>query len=279
MGYKDILVYVDHSKSRDSRVEAAAVLAEKFEAHLTGLCLVAASPLPNYYAAQVPSNVLELVRQQNTERAERGKAEFDKMLKRHSVASECRIVSCNEIQIPDVIGLHGRYSDLIVLSQISSERPLPVGGRQMVEQVVMSSGRPVLVVPYIGWRKTLGERITVAWDGGRESARAVSDALPLLMKANEVTLLVINPHKGNHGEEPGADIGLHLARHGVKAEVRRAEFSDVDTGNAILSQVADLSSDLLVMGAYGHSRLRELVVGGVTRTVFEEMTVPVLMSH
>jgi nucleotide-binding universal stress UspA family protein len=156
---------------------------------------------------------------------------------------------------------------------------LPIGGRQMIEQVVLSSGRPVLVVPYIGWTKTLGERITIAWDGGRESARAVADALPLLKKAKAVTVLVINPEKGNHGEEPGADIALHLARHGVNAEVRRARFDDVDTGNAILSQVADLSSDLLVMGAYGHSRLRELVIGGVTRTIFEEMTVPVLMSH
>lgn len=279
MSYKDLLVYVDHAESCQSRLTAAASLAQTFEAHLTGLCLSAASPLPVYYGGQIPNSVLEMLRQQAAERAETSKAAFDQAVKAYDGAKECRVVACSEIQVPEVIGLHGRYSDLIVLSQISPDAQMPIGGRQMIEQVVLSSGRPVLVVPYIGWNKTLGERITIAWDSGRESARAVADALPLLKRAKVVTVLVINPEKGDHGEEPGADIALHLARHGVTAEVRRARFDDVDTGNAILSQVADLSSDLLVMGAYGHSRLRELVIGGVTRTMFEEMTVPVLMSH
>ncbi|MGH6943153.1 MAG: universal stress protein, partial [Geminicoccaceae bacterium] len=121
----------------------------------------------------------------------------------------------------------------------------------------------------------------VAWDASRAAARAVSDALPLLERAKSVTVVSVNPRPNlfGHGEVPGADIALHLARHGLKVEVHRLEARDIDTANAILSYVADAGCDLLVMGGYGHSRLRELVLGGVTRTMLGEMTVPVLMAH
>jgi nucleotide-binding universal stress UspA family protein len=142
-------------------------------------------------------------------------------------------------------------------------------------------GGPVMIVPYMGPAATFGERVIVAWDASREAARAVNDALPLLKRAKQVGVVSVNPRPWPfaHGEEPGADIGLHLARHGVKVEVQRVEGRDIDTANAILSHVADRSADLLVMGGYGHSRLRELVLGGVTRTILTEMIVPVLMSH
>jgi nucleotide-binding universal stress UspA family protein len=119
----------------------------------------------------------------------------------------------------------------------------------------------------------------IAWDAGREAARAVHDALPVLERAKSVVVLVINPRRGNHGAEPGADIALHLARHGIKVEAQNTEVKDLSVADALLSRLADQGIDLLVMGAYGHSRLRELVVGGVTRQLFQQMTVPVLMSH
>jgi nucleotide-binding universal stress UspA family protein len=124
-------------------------------------------------------------------------------------------------------------------------------------------------------------RAGVAGDAAREAARAVNDALPLLRRAQNVGVVSVNPRPWPfaHGEEPGADIGLHLARHGVKVEVQRIEARDVDVPNALLSHLADQSADLLVMGAYGHSRLREFVLGGTTRTILAEMTVPTLMSH
>jgi nucleotide-binding universal stress UspA family protein len=155
------------------------------------------------------------------------------------------------------------------------------GPRYLPEQVILGCGRPALVIPYIGPPATLGERVVVAWDASREAARAVNDALPLLERAKTVSVVTINPRQQpfGHGEEPGADIGLHLARHDVKIEVERVVSRDIDVANTILSQVANEGADLLVMGAYGHSRLREYVLGGVTRTILAEMTVPVLMSH
>ena len=151
----------------------------------------------------------------------------------------------------------------------------------MIADLVLSSGRPVLVIPYIGVHRDIGRIATVAWDAGREAARAVADSLPLLEAAEQVHVLVVNPVKGSHahGAEPGADIALSLARHDVKTEVHAIPAPDIEVGEAILSWLSDSGSDLLVMGAYGHARLRELVLGGVSRLILQSMTVPVLMAH
>ncbi len=137
------------------------------------------------------------------------------------------------------------------------------------------------MVPYIGINGTLGERVVIAWDAGRESARAVNDSLPILEQAKEVTVVAINARSSvdGHGPEPGADIALHLARHGCQVKVERLESHEIGIGDTLLSYLADRSADLVVMGAYGHARLRELVLGGVTQHMLEHMTVPALMSH
>src|SRR3954454_13493204 len=146
---------------------------------------------------------------------------------------------------------------------------------------MLSSGRPVLAVPYAGQFERVGERVLVAWNASRESTRAVNDALPLLRGAKVVTILAVNPRQGieGHGDVPAADIALHLARHGVKAEAAHTVAKDISEGDALLSYAADIGADLIVAGAYGHSRARELVFGGVTRTLIAEMTAPVLLSH
>jgi nucleotide-binding universal stress UspA family protein len=146
---------------------------------------------------------------------------------------------------------------------------------------VMTSGRPVLAIPFAGDFPTLGERVLVAWNASREAARAVNDALPLMAAAKQVTVLAINPQRGigRQGDVPAADIALHLARHGVKAEAAHTVANDISDGEALLSYAADVGADLIVSGAYGHSRARELVFGGVTRTLIAEMTAPVLLSH
>jgi nucleotide-binding universal stress UspA family protein len=137
------------------------------------------------------------------------------------------------------------------------------------------------VVPYIGAATPPGKRVIVAWNGGREAARAVNDALPLLVAADQVDVVCVNPGRGEEDDAdlPGADLCLHLARHGVKAEAQELVASDIEAGDLLLSRAADSGADLIVMGAYGHARWREVVLGGVTRQLLNQMTVPVFMSH
>jgi nucleotide-binding universal stress UspA family protein len=157
----------------------------------------------------------------------------------------------------------------------------PIFAEELVTSVMLACGRPVLVVPYIGAAPTMGENVLVAWNGGREASRAIGDALPLLERAKRVTAIMVSAN----GDD---DVGEHLAKarlfawlhaHGVDADVVRDEAPDIPTGQWLLSRAADLGSDLVVMGAYGHARMRELVLGGVTRTMLQAMTIPVLMSH
>jgi nucleotide-binding universal stress UspA family protein len=169
--------------------------------------------------------------------------------------------------IAEALATNARYADLVILGQADPDDA--EGPQYLPEEVTLNSGRPSLVIPYIGPAATLGQRVTVAWDAGREAARAVNDALPILARAQAVGVVTVNPSDKpfGHGEQPGADIALHLARHGIKVEVQQVESREVDVANTILSHIADRSSDVLVMGAYGHSRLRELVLGGATRTI------------
>ena len=149
--------------------------------------------------------------------------------------------------------------------------------------MVLASGRPVLVVPYVGTYPRVGERVMIAWDASREAARAVADSLPLLQAAQQVVTLSANPDTGGrsdrHGEIPGADIARHLARHGVRVEAQRLNAKEVSIADMLLNRIADEGIDLLVMGAYGHARVREIWLGGVTRSLMQYMTVPVFISH
>lgn len=280
MTFKNLLVHVDKTESCAGRIAAALKLAEAHDAHLTGLALTAEFSMPTYIGSQMPVAVLEMQREQAMNQAEEAAKQFDKALAKSGAKGESRIVSCLDIDVAAIIALHGRHTDLVVVGQAEPDKT-SARGRHLAEEVTLSVGRPTLVVPYIGAGKSLGRRVLVAWDAGREAARAINDALPILQLADNVTILSINPRPGYdlHGEEPGADIALQLARHDVSVDVQRTQVKDIDIGEALLSRLADDGSDLLVMGAYGHTRLREFVLGGMTRTLLAEMTVPVLMSH
>lgn len=279
MAYRNLLVHLDATEACAQRIATAIALADAHDAHLTGLALAAEVSLPSYIGGQLPPEVIEMQRQHALKRAEAAGARFTEAMKKAGRPEDLRTVTTLDIDVASVIALHARYADLALLGQPESGREGPAG-RHAVEEVILSCGRPVIVVPYIG-AKSMGRRVMIAWDSGRESTRAVNDALPLLEKAEEVIVLSVNPRPGidGHGEQPGADIALHLARHGVNVEVQQTQSAEISIGETILSRLADAGSDLLVMGAYGHSRFRELVLGGVTRTLMEEMTIPVLMSH
>jgi nucleotide-binding universal stress UspA family protein len=279
MAYKDLLVHVDDTKSCAARLQATVDLAVAHEAHLTGVYIIA-DPSPGAFASgYVPPDLMDTLQQHARERAETALARFAELATRNQISFETRIDRVLYTAVADALSTNARYADLAIVGQADpddAETP-----RYLPEEVTLASGRPSLVIPYIGPGPTLGQRVTVAWSASREAARAVNDALPMLERAQAVDVVTVNPGDApfGHGEEPGADIALHLARHGIKVEVQRIETRDLDVANTILSHLADRGSDLLVMGAYGHSRLRELVLGGVTRTILHDMTVPVFMAH
>ena len=280
MTYKHLLVHLDDGKGCARRVDAAAKLAARHGAHLTGVYAMVEIPLLHYIQEQIPPDVRATIAAEAQARAEAALKIFRTAVEPSGIAYEARVDHALGTTLASVLSMHARYADLVVLGQ-PNPNELPDGGRRLPEEVVLSCGRPALIVPY-DWtaRGTLGERVLIAWDAGREAARAVSDALPILKRAASVLVVSINPKSTpfGHGELPGADISLHLARHGIKAEVQSIEAGQMEVGEALLSFATDRGRDLLVMGAYAHSRLRELVLGGVTRTVLERMT-PVLMAH
>ncbi len=278
MTYKNLLIHLDDRASCKSRTAAAIALARSHSAHLTGLFVAVDPILPGSLRAEVPPEYLSMLGEQQEEAIEAGRKAFNDMVRAADVNTEFRSVRVSSSSIADAVALHARYADLVLLGQPESD----VRGEYeagTAEDVIMSSGRPGLVVPYIGAGKTIGRRPMVAWNGGREAARAINDAMPILENAERVSVIVVNPASGDHGEEPGADIALHLARHGIKVEAHHLEIRDMSAADAILSRIADQDIDVLVMGAYGHSRVREWVLGGVTRQILAQMTVPVLMSH
>jgi nucleotide-binding universal stress UspA family protein len=175
--------------------------------------------------------------------------------------------------------LHARHADLLILGQEDAEDRSAYIARQFVEDVVMGSGRPAIVLPHAGPASPRMENVMIAWDGGRESARAATDALPLIRRASFVTIMTVQRHPRD-GEPTGIDVAAWLARHGIEASFTTApKASGVNTGAMLLNMLADRHIDLLVMGAYGHARAQERLLGGVTRTMLQSMTVPVLMSH
>ena len=287
MGFKDILVALDSAPAARGRIELAAALAERFGAHLIGLhaALAAEAPRRRGYFDYFDHSLLDPLYREYREKieaeAERARALFEEIASRHGVSAEWRTASGYP---SEVTALNGRYVDLIVLGQLDPDDPQAMLFRPLPEEVALGVGRPILVVPYAGSWEEIGRRVLVGWDASREATRAVNDAMPLLAGAQTVTILAVDPADGSagpagHGEVPGADIALHLARHGVAATTEATVSAGIGAGNALLSRASDLEADLLVMGAYGHSRVRELLLGGATRTVLESMTLPVLMAH
>lgn len=285
MSYKTILVHVDQSRHVGQLIRAAASIAIAENAHLIGVAMTGISRFAyksGTAGMQDPS--LEAHLQLLHGRANGALAQFELIARQMGVASlEKRLV---EDDASGAISVQARYCDLVVLGQTDPQDPSPSVMPDFPEYVLMNCGRPVLVVPHSGsaTAPALQEAplalatILVAWDASMEATHAVTSAIPLLKRAGHVDLVVFNPDSEAHGAQPGADIALYLARHGIQVEVRQ-QSTGTDIGTALLSLAADLSSDLIVMGGYGHSRFREIVLGGTTRTVLEAMAVPVLMSH
>jgi nucleotide-binding universal stress UspA family protein len=278
MGMKDILVHVNVSKHCPSRLEIAAHLAQAFDAHLTGLYTSAVGDVQFFMMEEMVSNAASTRRAWWAQMRDKRKVEFDALLRDSGVAADWIEV---ENDVAAMVPYHARYADLTIVGQIDPGELLPLPEYNIPEDVALASGRPALVVPYAGSFATVGRRVLIGWNGSAQSARAVNDAFPFLRRAEKVTILTVNPDgvRKSKGDRPGAQIAAHLSRHGIKADARELSVEDVDLDDAILSQASDDGADLIVMGAYGHARAREIVLGGATRALFKGMTVPILISH
>ena len=279
MSYKTILVHVDGDERAKERMRIAAKIALAEKAYLIGASLTGVSKLLSKGA--VLNNKDQHLRRHvelSTERAVSALDAFEPIV--HEVGVKSYATRVVDDETGGGICLQARYCDLVVIGQTNPEAPAVLDTPDFPEDVLMNSGRPVLIVPYVGRFDNVGKRVLISWDASRESTRAVTDAIPLLKHAELVQVVVfMNGERSSaHGEQPGADIALYLARHGINVEVSQQK-TDLDIGNALLSHATDFGADLIVMGGYGTSRFREMLLGGATRTVLETMTVPVFMAH
>jgi nucleotide-binding universal stress UspA family protein len=271
--YKTLLVPVDARESSRRSVKVACTLAERFGAHMVGIYIHPPFNVPpelGMYGSTVP---IALIEDSMDEAAQAARTIFYGVLS----AGAAHSWHSRKGDPVTVAGTHAQCADLVIVNQTDPGE----GGSHFPDRLLLSVNRPILVVPAFGDFDRIGNRILVCWNASAEAGRAVTDALPFLQRASKVTVLSIDARGSDtgHGAQSGADLARFLARHGVTVEVAHTVSGGQREGDIILSRAADESSDLIVMGAYGHARLREMILGGATRTILQSMTVPVLMSH
>lgn len=278
MSYKDILVHLDSSPACETRIDFGVQLARKFDARLTGLYVVGLAPMHQYAEADLGPELVEAHDRYMREAAHEAERIFQDRSRSANISAEWLQV---EGALPDLVLLHGRFADLIVAGQRNTERLDPGTAPELPEHLILDAGRPVLIVPHTGIFPTVGERVAIAWKSNRGAARAVNDALPFLKTAKEVCVIAINPEDGisGDGSHPAEDVVAHLARHGITAQARNLKAERGTLGQTLRDTIVDLGADLVVMGAFGRSRWRELILGGMTRTMLAKMAMPVLMSR
>jgi len=273
---KDLIVNLGLG-DRDPAGDYAISIASTFDAHVLGVGLAYEPVIPGSVMGGIPPEFLETQRAEAEKSARAAMARFEEAAKRAGSSYETRLISSSVSGAADQIGRLARRFDLAVVGQPNRDQGMPE--EVLDEGVLFDSGRPVLFVPYIQKGGLKLDHVMVCWDGSRAATRAIGDAMPVLEKAKQVDLVIVAAKEPKTNEISGADMGQHLARHGIKVDVKRITSPDIDTASTILSYAADASSNLIVMGGYGHSRLREFVLGGVTHGLLQSMTVPVLMSH
>jgi nucleotide-binding universal stress UspA family protein len=278
MGFKDILVHVDSTPASDIRLRLAISLARRFGARLSGLHVTPDPDVPPYFKPSAVARIAQLYRQSAREAALLSEEHFREATKDIDVVAVWQSVEGN---IAAMLAERARFSDLLVLGQHDTENPPTIAAFTTPEKVVVDAGTPILVVPTSGSFDDSGRQVLVAWDGIRESARAVRDAMPLLRAAERVSLLALDPDRPGHMHPDAnpAELAAHLVRHGVPAKVTEVSLGEKNVGNILLVHAAQLRADLLVMGAYGHPRLLEFWLGGTTQALLERAAIPVLMSH
>jgi nucleotide-binding universal stress UspA family protein len=274
---KDLVVNLGLGKSRDVAAGYAISIAETFGAHVCAVAFAYEPVVPPSVMGGIPAELIDVQWAASESAAGAAMANFAAAAKRAGIAAEQRRLTASIGGAGDLFGRLARRFDLAITAQAEPKAGAAQG--LIIEGALFGSGRPVVVVPYIQQAGLKLDRIMVCWDGSRPAARAIADAMPLLARSAAIDVVMVASGREKSDEIAGADIGEHLARHGLKVDVKRIVSTDVDVPNTILSHAADTSADFIVMGGFGHSRLREFVLGGATRGILDAMTVPTLLSH
>ena len=293
MAIKDMLVLLDNGPVSSAGGRAAGAetatahlgpgpaaaldLAKRMGAHLTGVALAVDPIVPGFVVAPLPVEVIEQARAQAVAMAEAAVATFSAEATDLGVSYETRIAEILMGGVPEGFAAAARTTDLVMIGQDDPDRPEPMR-EAMIETALFEGAAPMLLVPYITRGPISFQRVMIGWDGGRTAARAVHAALPILAMAEKIAVVMVD-RAGSEPGQPGADLATWLARHGFDVDVEQVEAPDISIADALLDHAADKSFDLLVMGGYGHSRVREFLLGGATRGILASMTVPVLMAH
>lgn len=276
MGLNDIVVYVDGAEAAKARMDFAVALAKTHGAHLIGVAFAPTAILP-LYGADVGYADMSEVLQSVKSQGEAALADFRARAKAESVSAEGRMMQGMSEEFPHNFACCARHVDLAIIGQPRHGDPL-LGQYALAERCLFASGRPVLIVPATPDRLAL-KTLVVAWDGSAEAARAFNDALTFLEPAERVVLMSVAASEGEEPEVPIEDMVAHLERHGVKVELVRIPARGDDIGRLLLTKAKELGADMIVMGAFHHSRWREFILGGVTLTMLEQADIPLFMAH
>jgi nucleotide-binding universal stress UspA family protein len=273
---KDVVVSLSGRAPRDFAAEYATSIAATFGAHIAGISFLYEPVIPDGTLGGIPVDLIELQREENSKAANDAISRFDTGVKKAGISAETRILDATFGGATTLFAQIARRFDLVVVGQ--AQREGGASDELIIEGALFESGRPLIVVPYIQKRGMTLDRVLACWDGSRTAARAIGDAMPFLERAKAVDIVIVAEERKSD-EITGANMSEHLARHGVRASVKRIAKGDLAIEDVLLSYAADSGADFMVMGGYGHSRLREFILGGVTRGILASMTVPVLMSH
>ncbi|QFT33801.1 Universal stress protein family protein [Labrenzia sp. THAF82] len=277
MPIKDILTILDLAGDQPA-AKYALEFGRNHDAHVTGLAVSFEPVVPAFAAAPMPVDYLQAAHDQAIAAANEAKKEFDELARLAGVNNESRVSEILTGGPLENVLVHCRPTDMVVIGQANPDRPEPMR-ELLIETVLFESGVPVLLVPYIGSTSFQPKNVLVGWDGSSTATRAIHSALPVLEKADEITLLVIEKSSTAANGQPGADVANYLARHNMKVTIKVITNPQTGIADTVLNHVSESGNDLVVMGGYGHSRMREFLFGGATREILESMTVPVLMAH
>lgn len=277
MTIKDIVVNLSVGEDGSFAADYAVSVAAALDAHITGIAFAYDPVVPVATTGYIPPEVIETQQRDSQDAAKAALNRFSAAADRAGVTAEPTMLAASFAGAGEHFGQIARRFDLVIVGQ-----PEPKKGtaEELIgESALFESGRPVIMVPYIQKTPLKLDRVMACWDGSRPAARAIADAMPLLERAGLVEVVIVANERGKKDEIPGADMGQHLARHGLKVDIKRISDGSINVADALLSHAADFSADFIVMGGYGHSRFREFVLGGVTHNILRSMTAPVLMSH